>query len=64
MKKTETDAIRAKATAMYTLVKIRNDVAMRDHDSLEESSVSIKSRKCTSPTFRVSSCPTGEHEVG
>ena len=36
MKKTETDAIRAKATAMYTLVKIRNDVAMRDHDSLEE----------------------------
>ena len=41
MKKTETDAIRAKATAMYTLVKIRNDVAMRDHDSLEERSVSI-----------------------
>jgi hypothetical protein len=34
-KKTETDAVRTKLTAMYTLVNIRNDVAMGDHDSLE-----------------------------
>ena len=60
----ETDAVRAKATAMYTFVKIRNDVAMRDHDSLEEGSVSMKSMRCISQTFRVSSCPAREHEVG
>ena len=39
MKKMETDTVRAKATAMYALVKIRNDVSMRDHDSLVERSV-------------------------
>ena len=39
MKKMETDAVRTKTAAMYTLVKIGNDVPMRDHDSLEERSV-------------------------
>ena len=31
----DTDAIRTKATAEFTLVYVRNDIAMRDHDSLE-----------------------------
>ena len=42
MMKRETDAIRAKATSIYTLVKIGNDVAMRDHDSLVERSAPTK----------------------
>ena len=41
MKKTETDAVRAKAAAMHALVKIRNDVAMRDHDSFGGGEVSV-----------------------
>ena len=64
MKKTDTDAVKSKPTAMYALVKIRNDVAMGYHYSLEEWSESMKSKRCNSPTFRVSSCPAGEHKIG
>ena len=64
MKITETDVVKAEPTAMCTLVKIRNDVAVGDHDSLEEWSVSMKSMRYNSPTFRVSGCPTGEHKIG
>ena len=62
--KMDTDAVRAKATAVFTLVNARNDVAMRDHYSLEVKSVSMKTMMCISPTFRVSRCPTGDYEVG
>jgi hypothetical protein len=64
MKKIETDAVRAIATAVFTFVNDGNDVAMRDHDSLEIRSVSVKSTRWVSPTFRESGCPTREHKVG
>ena len=64
MKKMETDAVKLKPTAMYTLVKIWNDVAMRDHDSLKRVShgvYGINEGEIRWPW--VSSCPTGEHKI-
>ena len=60
----ETDAVRAKATAEFTLDNVRNNVAMRDHDSLEETSASVKSTRWILPAFRPSGCPTREYEIG
>ena len=60
----ETNAVRAKATAEFTLDNIRNNVAMRDHDSLEEMSASVKSMRWILPAFRLSGCPTRRYEIG